>query len=102
MSLTGIWHLSMATPVGEQKFELDLVQHGPEQISGVSRNETAGETELSEPVLKGNKLTWKHKVNNGPMRVTATMELTFDGDSVTGTAKAGILPAGRIRGRRAA
>lgn len=101
MSLTGTWHLSMATPVGEQKFELDLVQHGPDQISGVSRNETAGETELYEPVLKGNKLTWKHHVK-GPMKVTATMELTFDGDSVTGTAKAGILPAGKIRGRRAA
>lgn len=98
MSLTGTWHLSIATPVGEQKFELDLVQHGPDQISGVSRYGQEGEQALTDPQLKGNKLTWKSTITR-PMKVTATMELTFNGDSVTGTARAGMFPA-KIVGRR--
>jgi hypothetical protein len=99
MSLTGTWHLKIATPMGEQKFELELVQHGPDQISGVSRYAEEGEQALSDPQLKGNKLTWKSHITR-PIKVTATMELTFNGDSVTGTARAGMFPA-KIVGRRA-
>ncbi len=101
MSLTGTWHLSIATPMGEQKAELELVQHGPDQISGLTRTNQDGERELADPRLKGNKLIWKSTFNR-PFKVTATMELTFDGDSVTGTAKAGMLiPPAKIVGRRA-
>ncbi|MFD0746326.1 hypothetical protein ACFQ1L_34145 [Phytohabitans flavus] len=97
--MTGTWQLSIATPVGDRRFELDLVQHGPDQISGVSRYEQEEAQELTEPQLSGNKLTWKTAITQ-PIKVTATMELTFDGDSVSGTAKAGIFPA-KIVGQRA-
>lgn len=100
MSLTGTWHLSIATPVGEQKADLELVQHGPDQVSGVTRNGDDGETPLTDPQLTGNTLTWKSTFNR-PVRVTAKMELTFDGDTVTGTAKAGIFPTLKIVGQRA-
>ncbi|HKT06057.1 MAG TPA: hypothetical protein VJT31_41655 [Rugosimonospora sp.] len=100
MSLTGTWNLSIATPMGEQKLELELVQHGPDQISGVSRNDLEGEQPLTDPQLKGNKLTWKSNITR-PIKVTATMELNFNGDSVTGTAKAGMFPAAKVVGRRA-
>lgn len=98
MSLTGTWHLSIATPMGEQTFELDLVQHGPDQISGVSRYGQEGEQTLTDPRLKDNRLTWKAAITR-PIKVTATMDLTFDGNGVTGTAKAGIFPA-RVVGQR--
>jgi hypothetical protein len=99
MSLTGTWNLSIATPMGEQKVDLVLVQEGPEQISGVSRNDLEGEQPLKEPVLKGNQLTWKTTITK-PVKITAKMDVTFDGDSVTGTAKAGMFPAAKIVGHR--
>jgi hypothetical protein len=101
MSLSGTWNLSIATPMGEQKVELELVQEGPEKISGVSRNELEGEQPLQDPVLTGNRLTWKSAITR-PIKVVATMSLLFDeNDSVTGTAKAGMFPAAKITGHRA-
>jgi hypothetical protein len=99
MSLTGKWNLSIATPMGEQKVELELVQDG-DQVTGVSRNDLEGETPMVDPVLNGNKLTWKSNITR-PIKVTATMELTFNGDLVTGTAKAGMFPAAKVIGQRA-
>jgi hypothetical protein len=100
MSLTGTWKLSIATPMGQQKAELDLVQNGPDEVTGVTRNDHDEAMPLIDPKLKGNKLTWKSNFTK-PVKVTATMELVFDGDSVTGTAKAGIFPALKIVGKRA-
>ena len=99
MSLSGKWNLSIATPMGEQKVELELVQDG-DQVTGVSRNDLEGETPMVDPVLSGNKLTWKSNITR-PIKVTATMELTFNGDLVTGTAKAGMFPAAKVIGQRA-
>jgi hypothetical protein len=99
MSLTGKWNLSIATPMGEQKVELELVQDG-DQVTGVSRNDLEGETPMVDPVLNGNKLTWKSNITR-PIKVTATMEITFNGDLVTGTAKAGMFPAAKVVGQRA-
>ena len=99
MSLTGTWNLSIATPMGEQKVELDIEQQGSE-VSGVSRNELEGEQPILEPVLDGNKLSWKSNITK-PIRAVAKMTLTFDGDSATGTAKAGMFPSAKITGHRA-
>jgi hypothetical protein len=99
MSLTGTWNLSIATPLGEQKVELELVQVG-EQISGVSRNDLEGEQPMLEPALDGNRLSWSSAITK-PIKVTAKMQLTFNGDSCTGTARAGVFPAAKIVGRRA-
>lgn len=99
MSLTGTWQLSIATPVGDRKFELDLVQHGPDQISGQSRFEQEEAQDLTNPQLQGNTLTWTSRIQR-PIKATAKMELTFDGDSVIGMARAGVFPA-KITGRRA-
>jgi hypothetical protein len=99
MSLTGRWNLSIATPMGEQKVELDLIQTG-DQISGVSRNDLEGEQPMENPVLNGNSLTWKTTITK-PIKVTAAMQLNFRGDSATGTARAGVFPAAKIIGRRA-
>ena len=100
MSLTGTWHLSIDTPMGRQKVELELVQDGA-QITGVSRNDLEGEQPLKEPVLSGNQLSWKSTITR-PIKVTAKMEVTFDGDSLTGTARAGMFPPATITGRREA
>jgi hypothetical protein len=35
-----------------------------------------------------------------PLRLTLTFEVTIEGDSMTGTARAGRLPSSTVRGRR--
>ena len=99
MSLTGTWNLSINTPLGEQKVVLQLVQEG-DQISGTSTNDLEGEQPLKDPQLNGNRLTWKSDITR-PIKATAVMDLTFNGDSVTGTARAGMFPAAKVIGRRA-
>jgi hypothetical protein len=99
MSLSGKWHLSIASTLGEQKVELELVQSG-DKVTGVSRNELEGETPLLEPTLDGNTLTWKSGITQ-PIKATATMTLTFDGDSCTGTAGIDGHPAAKVIGQRA-
>lgn len=100
MSLTGNWNLSVVTPMGDQKLELELVQTGADQISGVTRSDSEADQPLVDPVLKGNQLTWKLTMTK-PMKITANMDLVFDGDAVQGTAKAGMFPAAKVTGHRA-
>jgi hypothetical protein len=59
------------------------------EVPGGPANE--GEQPLIDPKLDGNKLSWKSAITR-PIKVTATMQLTFDGDTVTGTARAGMFP----------
>jgi hypothetical protein len=99
MSLSGKWNLTIATPMGDQKVELEFVQNGDE-VTGVSRNDLEGETPMLEPKLDGNKLTWKSSITR-PIKATATMTLTFNGDTCTGTARAGMFPAAKVVGQRA-
>ena len=99
MSLSGKWNLSIASTLGEQRVELELVQNGM-TVTGVSRNQLEGETPMLEPKLDGNKLTWKSSITR-PIKATATMSLTFNGDTCTGTARAGMFPAAKVIGRRA-
>jgi hypothetical protein len=99
MSLTGTWNLSINTPLGEQKVVLNLVQEG-DQITGTSTNDLEGEQPLNDPQLNGNRLTWKSDITR-PIKATAVMDLTFNGDAVTGTARAGMFPAAKVVGRRA-
>ncbi len=96
--LSGLWTLTIATPIGEQTVELDLVQDET-GVRGVSRNDLEGESPMNDVVLAGNVLTWTTPVTK-PIRAKATMTLTFDGDSATGTAKAGMFPSATVRGVR--
>ncbi len=96
--ITGTWTLTIATPIGEQTVELDLVQDGT-NVSGVSRNELEGESPMHDVLLAGNVLTWTTPMTK-PIRAKATMTLTFDGDTASGTAKAGLFPSAPVRALR--
>jgi hypothetical protein len=97
--LNGTWNLVIATPMGAQIVELVLNQTGPNEITGISRNDLEGELPLQEPKVEGNKVSWKSTISK-PIKVTAKMECTFSGDKVTGTAKAGVFPSTTITGTR--
>ena len=99
MSLTGTWNMSISTPIGAQSAVLELTENDG-VVSGVTKNGT--ETlPLINPVLQGTRLTWQLSITR-PLRLNLIFDVTIDGDTLTGTSKAGILPPSRVTCTRVA
>ncbi len=98
MSLTGTWNLRISTPIGTQLMTLELSENTG-TISGTARG-SAESTPLLNPLLDGNRLTWQQTITK-PMRLHLTFDVLIDGDTLTGTSKAGMLPASIVTGTRA-
>ena len=97
MTITGSWDISISTPIGIQAIVLQLSEHDG-VVEGIAKGQ-AETTPLRDPVLQGNRLTWKQAITK-PMRLNLVFDVVFDGDTVQGTSKAGLLPASQVRGRR--
>ncbi len=97
MSLTGSWNISIATPIGTQSAILELTENEG-VVEGIAKG-NAETTPLINPVLDGNRLTWKQSITR-PMRLNLTFDVTIDGDTLTGTSKAGMLPSSKVTGTR--
>jgi hypothetical protein len=99
MAAEGIWDLSISTPIGT----IEAVVGSARQdgvLTGTARG--AGESvPLSDITLEGDRLTWKQAVTK-PLRLNLAFAVTLDGDTLTGTSKAGRLPASKVTGRRRA
>ena len=97
MSLTGTWNIRISTPIGTQSAVLELTENDG-VVAGVAKNGT--ETlPLINPVLQGTRLTWQLSITR-PLRLNLIFDVTIDGDTLTGTSKAGILPPSRVIGTR--
>jgi len=99
MTLTGTWNLSISTPIGAQSAVLELTGKDG-VVAGILKND-AETLPLINPVLRGSRLTWQSSMTK-PLRLNLAFDVTFDGDTLTGTSKAGILPASRVTGTRIA
>lgn len=98
MSLTDTWNISISTPIGTQSAVLELTEHDG-IVEGFAKGDVES-TPLINPVLDGNRLTWKQSITK-PLRLNLTFDVTIDGDTITGTSKAGMLPASNVTGTRA-
>ena len=49
--------------------------------------------------LDGGRLTWRQQISK-PMKLNLKFDVTFAGDRMNGTARAGLLPASKLEGRR--
>jgi len=98
MSLTGTWNIRISTPIGIQLVALELTENNG-VIEGIAKS-SAESTPLIDPVLDGNRLTWKQSITK-PMRLNLTFDVIIDGDTLTGTSQAGMLPASNVTGTRA-
>ncbi|MFE2911950.1 hypothetical protein ACFXI0_08395 [Kitasatospora indigofera] len=99
MTAEGIWDLSVSTPIGRIETVIELAPQ-----AGVLTGSAHGAGEnvpLSDITLDGDRLTWKQAVTK-PLRVNLAFAVTIDGDTLTGTSKAGRLPASKVTGRRRA
>ncbi|MEW4428122.1 DJ-1/PfpI family protein [Paenibacillus pabuli] len=93
----GKWEVIISTPIG--KLETRLVIHTDNgSIRGTATQD--GETvELIHPRDQGDKLVWDLRVSK-PMKLQLHFEVIVQGDVMTGTAKAGFLPASKLTGHR--
>ncbi|KOT52289.1 MULTISPECIES: hypothetical protein [Streptomyces] len=99
MSIEGTWDLSMSTPIGKIKAVVEFRRE--DGVLAGAAHGTGEEVPLSEVVLDGDRLTWKQSITK-PMRLNLAFAVTVDGDTLTGTSKAGRLPASKVTGERRA
>ena len=95
----GTWNIIVATPIGRQHVVLEVSTR-----DGTVRGTATRGSEVVPfiaPVLAGNRLTWTQHVTK-PLRLSLTFDVTVEGSTMVGTAKAGILPSSRVTGLRQA
>ncbi|MFD4721927.1 hypothetical protein ACIOWI_33615 [Streptomyces sp. NPDC087659] len=97
MSVEGMWDLSLSTPIGKIKAVAEFRRENGD-LTGTAHG--AGEdVPLGDVVLDGDRLTWNQAVTK-PMRLNLAFTVKIDGDTLTGTSKAGRLPASKVTGER--
>ncbi|PDP87582.1 hypothetical protein CQJ94_11050 [Glycomyces fuscus] len=99
MSVEGIWDLTITTPVGGLRPTVRITEEGG-GLAGTALG-AGEEVELTDLALDGDRLTWRQAVTR-PMRLNLAFDLTVEGDRMTGTSKAGRLPASGVVARRRA
>ncbi|MFM9277869.1 DJ-1/PfpI family protein [Paenibacillus jiagnxiensis] len=79
------------------------IAHAVEQLFEFERRGTATQGDetvaLINPVLQDNMLSWSLRITK-PMRLNLKFEVAANSDDMTGIAKAGILPASKLTGKR--
>ena len=96
MAILDTWHVSMKTPFGDQGFDLTLTDNPPRGVMSGPE----GDTNVEDVAFDGDAATFALEVTT-PMKMRVMWSVTSDGDTLTGTAKAGIFPAQRVQGTRA-
>ncbi|MEU9240302.1 hypothetical protein [Streptomyces sp. NPDC048385] len=97
MSVEGNWDLSISTPIGKIKAVAEFRRKDGVLVG--TAHGAGEEVPLSDVVLDGDRLTWKQAITK-PMRLNLAFAVTIDGDTLTGTSKAGRLPASKVTGER--
>ena len=97
MSVAGTYECVTKTPMGDQKSDVTIVVNG-DTFTG-SNVGAMGSMDMENGKVDGNKLTWTMKMTV-PMPMTLEGEATVDGDSLTGTVKAGAFGSFPITGTR--
>jgi hypothetical protein len=96
-TFAGSWDVTIDTPIGKLAVVFDITEEkGVIRGTGSSGDETV---EFIDPVADGNRLTWSQNVTT-PMKLSLKFDVTVDGDAMTGTSKAGIVPASKLYGNR--
>jgi hypothetical protein len=98
MSVDGTWKITLQTPMGQQSSTVELVSDGAGLTGTQSGNNESGA--IYDGRVEGDTATWKVDITR-PMPLTVTFSATVEGDSISGTAKAGMFPKSTFVGSRA-
>jgi hypothetical protein len=97
MSVAGTYECVTKTPMGDQKSDVTIVVNG-DTFTGTNAGQM-GSMQMENGKVDGNKLTWTMKMTV-PMPMTLEGEATVDGDTITGTVKAGAFGSFPLSGTR--
>jgi hypothetical protein len=93
----GTWDVTIDTPIGKMAVVFEISEQDG-AINGIARSD-AESVAFLDAVADGDRLTWSQEVTT-PMKLTLNFEVIVDGDTMTGTSKAGFLPASPVYGSR--
>jgi hypothetical protein len=96
-TFAGSWDVTIATLIGDLAAVFNITEQ--DGVIGGTASTDAETVEILDAVADGNRLTWSQNVTT-PMRLTLKFDVTIDGDTMTGTSKAGILPTSKVYGSR--
>ena len=96
-TFAGTWNVTIDTPIGKIEAVFDITDEDG-SIKGVGRTDKES-VDFYDVVADGDQLSWLQDVTT-PMKLTLKFVVTVDGDAMTGTSKAGFLPASKLQGRR--
>ena len=99
MSVAGTYECVTKTPMGDQKSDVTIVVDG-DTFTGSSVG-AMGSMELENGKVDGNTLTWTMKMTV-PMPMTLEGTATVDGDTLSGSVKAGAFGSFPMSGTRKA
>ena len=98
MSADGSWEIIVNSPLGAQESTVDLHTDGSALTGEQSGDGQTGP--IYDGKVDGDRVSWKVDVTH-PMKLKIHFEGTIDGDSISGTAKAGMFPTMKFSGSRA-
>lgn len=99
MSVAGTYECVTKTPMGDQKSDVTINVDG-DTFTGTNVG-AMGSMDMENGKVDGNKLTWSMKMTV-PMPMTLEGEATVDGDTLTGSVKAGAFGTFPLNGTRKA
>jgi hypothetical protein len=96
-TFAGTWDVTIDTPIAKIVAVFEISEQDG-AITGVARtkDEVAN---FYDVVADGNQLNWFQDVTT-PMKLKLKFVVTVEGDTMTGTSKAGIFPASKLQGSR--
>jgi hypothetical protein len=97
MSVAGTYDCVTKTPMGDQSSKFTVTVDG-DSFTG-SNVGAMGSMDVEDGNVAGNTLTWKMKMTV-PMPMTLDCEATVDGDTLSGTVKAGAFGSFPMNGTR--
>lgn len=92
MTIDGTYHLQLHAPTGTQEGRLALSSEDG-TLSGTLSN-ARGQSEFAGGVIEGNHVQFDTKVPTPLGKMRAHVELSVEGDAISGSAK---LPLGHVR-----
>lgn len=97
MSAEGTWDLTISTPIGKINAVV-VLDRANGALTGTAHG--AGETiTLTDVTTDGNNVSWKQAITK-PLRLNLAFTMLIDGDTMTGTSKAGRLPTSTVTAHR--
>lgn len=95
-TFAGAWNVTLDTPIGKMAVLFEITESDG-VVTGVARSD-AETVDFDDAIAVGDRLTWSQAVTT-PMRLTLKFDVVVDGDTMTGTSKAGVLSS-KVNGTR--